>query len=80
MARHDYDAIFRSFLSDTALRPDDAGDVLTAFVVLQWMVANDTKAEPSPAALRAVRRQMVAPMADKPPLSQRPSAPPSPSR
>ncbi len=70
MARHDYDAIFRSFLSDTALRPDDAGDVLTAFIVLQWMVANDTKAEPSPAALRAVRRQMVAPMADKPPLSQ----------
>lgn len=69
MARHDYDAIFRSFLSDTALRPDDAGDVLTAFVVLRWMVANDTKAEPSPAALRAVRRQMVAPMADKPPLS-----------
>ncbi|MGE7414681.1 hypothetical protein [Methylobacterium tarhaniae] len=70
MARHDYDAIFRSFLSDTALRPDDAGDVLTAFIVLQWMVANDTKAEPSPAALRAVRRQMVAPMADRPPLSQ----------
>lgn len=70
MARHDYDAIFRSFLSDTDLRPDDAGDVLTAFIVLQWMVANDTKTEPSPAALRAVRRQMVAPMADKPPLSQ----------
>ncbi|AWN50085.1 hypothetical protein DK419_15870 [Methylobacterium terrae] len=73
MARQDYDAIFRSFLSDTPLRPDDAGDVLTAFIVLQWMVANDTKAEPSPAALRAVRRRMVAPMADKPPLSQGPT-------
>ncbi|KMO41308.1 hypothetical protein VQ02_06030 [Methylobacterium variabile] len=70
MARHDYDAIFRSFLTDTDLRADDAGDVLTAFIILQWMVANDTKAEPSAAALRAVRRQMVAPMADKPPLSQ----------
>ncbi|WP_244936684.1 hypothetical protein [Methylobacterium currus] len=70
MSRHDYDAIFRSFLTGTDLRADDAGDVLTAFIVLQWMVANDAAVEPSAGALRAVRRRMVAPLADKPPLSQ----------
>ncbi len=70
MAKHDYDAIFRSFLADTPLRAEDAGDVLTAFIVLQWMVANDATAEPSPAALRAIRRRFVAPMAVRPPLSQ----------
>ncbi len=70
LAKHDYDAIFRSFLDGTGLDPADAGDVLTAFVVLQWMVANDATAEPSPAALQAIRRRFVLPMAIKPPLSQ----------
>ncbi|MET7241839.1 hypothetical protein ABZT49_00565 [Methylobacterium sp. EM32] len=70
MARHDYDAIFQGFLDGTELRAGDAGDVLTAFIVLQWMVANDATVEPSAAALRAVRRQMVVPLADKPPMSQ----------
>lgn len=70
MAKHDYDTIFRSFLTDTDLRADDAGDVVTAFIVLQWMVANNAKVEPSAASLRAIRRQMVEPLADKPPLSQ----------
>ncbi|SFU50543.1 hypothetical protein SAMN02799631_00996 [Methylobacterium sp. 174MFSha1.1] len=70
MARHDYDAIFQGFLDGTELRAGDAGDVLTAFIALQWMVANDATVEPSAAALRAVRRQMVVPLADKPPLSQ----------
>ena len=31
---------------------------------------NDATAEPSPAALRAIRRRFVLPIADKPPLSQ----------
>ena len=70
LAKHDYDTIFRSFLDGTGLDPEDAGDVLTAFIVLQWMVANDATAEPSPAALQAIRRQFVMPMAAKPPLSQ----------
>lgn len=70
MARHDYDTIFRGFLDGTPLRPDDAGDVLAAFVALQWMVANDSATEPSPAALRAIRRTFVEPLAAKPPLSQ----------
>ncbi|KQP40080.1 hypothetical protein ASF49_21365 [Methylobacterium sp. Leaf104] len=70
MAKYDYDAIFRSLVADTGLRTDDAGDVLTAFITLQWMVANDTQAEPGPAALRAIRRKMVEPMAGKPPLSR----------
>ncbi|WP_298952170.1 hypothetical protein [uncultured Methylobacterium sp.] len=70
LARHDYDAVFRGFLAGTPLREDDAGDVLTAFIVLQWMVANDATAEPSAAALAAVRRRFVVPMAERPPLSQ----------
>ncbi|SFK55788.1 hypothetical protein [Methylorubrum salsuginis] len=70
MARHDYDTIFRGFLDGTPLRPDDAGDVLAAFVALQWMVANDSMTEPSPSALRAIRQTFVAPLAGKPPLSQ----------
>ena len=70
MARHDYDTIFRGFLDGTPLRAEDAGHVLTAFIVLQWMVANDATAEPSPAALRAIRRQFVEPMAVRPPLSE----------
>ncbi|WP_200913269.1 hypothetical protein [Methylobacterium sp. Leaf106] len=70
MARHDYDTIFRGFLTRTDLRADDAGDVLTTFIVLQWMVANDTNVEPSAAALRAIRRRMVEPLAGKPPLSR----------
>ncbi|WP_331317670.1 hypothetical protein [Methylobacterium mesophilicum] len=70
LARHDYDSVFRGFLDGTPLRPDDAGDVLTAFIALQWMVANDSTVEPSPAALRAIRTRFVAPMADRPPLSQ----------
>lgn len=69
LAQHDYDAIFRGFLDGTALRETDAGDVLAAFIVLQWMVANDATTEPGPAALRAIRRQFVAPLAPKPPLS-----------
>ncbi|MFB0491128.1 hypothetical protein ABIE45_003714 [Methylobacterium sp. OAE515] len=69
LAQHDYDAIFRGFLAGTALRETDAGDVLAAFIVLQWMVANDATTEPSPAALRAIRRQFVVPLATKPPLS-----------
>ncbi|CAO4152023.1 hypothetical protein GPNCGGLF_LOCUS3796 [Methylorubrum aminovorans] len=70
LAKYDYDTIFRSFLDGTGLDPADAGDVLTAFVVLQWMVANDATVEPSPAALQAIRRRFVMPMAAKPPLSQ----------
>ncbi|XYD10489.1 hypothetical protein R1A27_08455 [Methylobacterium sp. NMS12] len=70
LARHDYDTVFRGFLDGTPLRPDDAGDVLTAFIALQWMVANDATVEPSPAALRAIRNRFVAPMAERPPLSQ----------
>ncbi|MDV2985942.1 UNVERIFIED_CONTAM: hypothetical protein Q9R58_16640 [Methylobacteriaceae bacterium AG10] len=70
LAKHDYDAIFRGFLDGTGLDPEDGGDVLTAFIALQWMVANDATAEPSPAALRAIRRRFVMPMAAKPPLSQ----------
>lgn len=70
LATYDYDAIVRGFLDGTGLDPADAGDVLAAFVALQWMVANDATAEPSPAALRAIRRHFVLPMADKPPLSQ----------
>lgn len=70
MAKHDYDTIFRGFLAGTPLRAEDAGDVLTAFIVLQWMVANDATAEPSPAALRAIRSRFVAPMAGRPPLSE----------
>ncbi|MGU3463717.1 hypothetical protein ACLBXO_02600 [Methylobacterium sp. C33D] len=69
LARH-YDSVFRGFLDGTPLRPDDAGDVLTAFIALQWMVANDSTVEPSAAALRAIRTRFVAPMADRPPLSQ----------
>ncbi len=70
LARHDYDSVFRGFLDGTPLRPDDAGDVLTAFIALQWMVANDATIEPSPSALRAIRSRFVAPMAERPPLSQ----------
>ena len=70
LAQHDYDTIFRGFLDGTPLRPDDAGDVLTAFIALQWMVANDATVEPSAAALRAIRTRFVAPMAERPPLSQ----------
>lgn len=70
MAKHDYDTIFRGFLDGTPLRPDDAGDVLAAFVALQWMVANDSMTEPSPSALRAIRRKFVEPLAGNPPLSQ----------
>ena len=70
LAKYDYDAIFRSFLDGTGLDPADAGDVLTAFIVLQWMVANDATAEPGPEALQAVRRRFVMPLAEKPPLSQ----------
>lgn len=70
LAKHDYNGIFRGFLDGTGLDPADAGDVLTAFIVLQWMVANDATAEPSPAALQAIRRRFVMPMAAKPPLSQ----------
>lgn len=70
LAKYDYDTIFRSFLDGTGLDPADAGDVLTAFVVLQWMVANDATMEPSPPALRAIRRRFVLPMAARPPLSQ----------
>ncbi len=70
MAKHDYDVIFQGFLDGTPLKPDDAGDVLAAFVALQWMVANDARAEPGAAALRAIRSRFVAPMAQRPPLSQ----------
>ncbi len=54
MARHDFDRIYAGITRPFGLSPNDAGDVMTAYLVLGWMVANGAP-DPSISGVRAAR-------------------------
>lgn len=54
MARYDFDRIYAGITRPFGLSPNDAGDVMTAYLVLGWMVANGAP-DPSVSGVRAAR-------------------------
>lgn len=54
---HSVHALMQKAMSPYRLKVDDVGDVLTAYVVVMWMTANDAPL-PSEAQVRGLRRQM----------------------
>lgn len=57
--KSDTTAIFRALMQGSGLRPDDLGDIYTAYTALGYMIANNELGDPDPGALRALRLQIV---------------------
>lgn len=57
-----FDAILRRY----GYSPANLGDVLAAHLLISWEVANDRDSRASPAGQRAVRRQLIPPLAAVP--------------
>jgi|GEM_PF-1017183 len=58
----EFDRILRRYGYD----PANLGDVLAAHLLISWEVANDRDSRQSPAGQRAVRRQLIGPLAAVP--------------
>lgn len=58
----EFDAILRRYDYD----PDNLGDVLAAHLLISWEVVNDVDSRRNPAGQRAVRRQLMGPLAAVP--------------
>ncbi|KPN16731.1 hypothetical protein AO715_01075 [Xanthomonas sp. Mitacek01] len=58
----EFDKILRRYGYD----PTNLGDVLAAHLLISWEVANDRDSRQSPAGQRAVRRQLIGPLAAVP--------------
>ena len=61
----EFDAILRRYGYD----PHNLGDVLAAHLLISWEVANDGDSRASPEGQRAVRRQLIGPLAAVPELA-----------
>lgn len=61
----EFDAILRRYGYD----PTNLGDVLAAHLLIAWEVANDRDSARSPAGQRAVRRQLIGPLAAVPEIA-----------
>jgi hypothetical protein len=67
--RHDYRQVYRGLTRGTGLRDNDLVDIMSAWTMLGWMVANDSQANPDPTKLKALRNQMAGVLADNPRLA-----------
>lgn len=56
----DFDKIFTSLTSKYSFSYDDAGDIVTAYQVLNWMIANKVKVEPAATAVNVTRTKIGA--------------------
>ncbi|RVT93294.1 DUF6683 family protein [Sphingomonas crocodyli] len=56
-AKHDYAKIWQGIVAPFGLKSNDAGDAMTAYLVLGWMIVNGA-GDPSPADVRGVRSQI----------------------
>ena len=61
----EFDKILRRYGYD----PTNLGDVLAAHLLISWEVVNDRDSRQSPAGQRAVRRQLIGPLAAIPEIS-----------
>lgn len=61
----EFNAILRRYGYD----PDSLGDVLAAHLLISWEVVNDRDSRQSPAGQRAVRRQLIGPLAAVPEIA-----------
>ena len=61
----EFDRILRRYGYD----PTNLGDVLAAHLLISWEVANDRDSRHSPAGQRAVRRQLIGPLAAVPEIA-----------
>ncbi len=68
-ARHDYRAAYRSLTRGTGLSDSDAVDIMAAWVMLGWMIANNSLANPNPANIRGIRAQLAPALAAAPQLA-----------
>lgn len=57
---------FDRLLSRYHHSPDNLGDVLAAYLIMSWEIVNDRDSTQVPAGQRAVRRQLIAPLAALP--------------
>ena len=58
LMNNDIDAVYARLAADGGLSPNDVADVMTSYLVLAWMIANnDTSA--TPAAARAAREKVA---------------------
>ena len=65
----DISRIYRTVVGPFGLRDRNVADAYAAYVVLGWMIANDG-ADPSPAAVRAVRDQLAVRVVTDPSLAR----------
>lgn len=68
LSRHDATRIFSGIVRPFGLRANDLADVVTAYVVLGWMIANGS-GDPSPRAVQAVRARVAQELAGNPQLA-----------
>lgn len=59
---HEFDSLLKRYGYD----PSNLGDVLAAHLLISWEVANDRDSKSSPQGQRAVRRQLIGPLAAVP--------------
>lgn len=64
-AQHDFGAVFKGLVEPFGLRDDDAVDIMTAYTVLDYLIASGA-ADPSRAGVRAVRERVAAQLAGDP--------------
>lgn len=67
--RHDYAQVWRGLTLGTGLSERDAADSMAAFMMLGWMIANDSLDNPDPAHVQAVRAQLGPALVGEPRLS-----------
>lgn len=60
--QHDVEAIYSGIVGPLGLSSSDTGDIVTAYAVLGWMIANDAD-RPSTLSVRAVRGRLAARLA-----------------
>jgi len=59
LKQKDFNKIFTEITAPYRLQVDDAADILTAYQVLNWMIANNAP-DPTPSSVDAVRRSSIA--------------------
>ena len=69
LAKHDFARVYAALVTPFGLRSDDAVDVVTAYTVLGYLIANGAP-DPSPAAVRAVRSRVAGGLVSDPRVSR----------
>lgn len=68
LSRYDATRIFSGIVRPFGLRANDLADVVTAYVVLGWMISNDSP-DPTPRSVQSVRARVAQELAANPQLA-----------